>query len=485
MDPFRRFNPRDKPSTDEEKLASRTHRREKRDAGAGGPRFQRSPASPGAPARDARLAPLDAGRPLDETTRARMEASYGRDLRDVRIHTDSSAAQSAASLDAQAFTTGRDVVFGAGGYAPETTAGTRLLAHEIAHVVQQASGAVAPAASGDQLSIGSASDRLEQGAEHAAAQVVDGPRAAGAADLSRSTTVAPAAGAPAIQRQELPAVPEVTLRPSPFLARSIGSATLDGFAVDSAALTGEHQGQLAALAPAITTLLRSYPGGSLSAVGHTRDRRRGPQHGAGRRRADAVKAAPWPPVCRRDRRHSSAGESAPAVPSEQAGHNRRGGRFRAGVSSSRRNSGSRRPLQGPAVEDAPPTAAPPAAGVAIGPGQLLPLRLPPSYYEPHEETPAETGRRIFAPIPPAPASGGTSLTAVVLERVDRALNSAMRRLGIDDERIQGVIRDAVHAGVGKAASGALEAALDQTPLTPEQKKMIEASVEAAVKTPAL
>jgi hypothetical protein len=112
------------------------------------------------------------------------------------------------------------------------------------------------------------------------------------------------------------------------------------------------------------------------------------------------------------------------------------------------------------------------------------LGLPPSYYEPHEETPAETGRRIVAPIPPAPAAAGTSLTAVVLERVDRALNSAMRRLGIDDERIQGVIRDAVHAGVGKAASGALEAALDQTPLTPDQKKMIEASVEAAVKTPA-
>src|SRR6185436_12065131 len=270
--------------------------------------------------------------------------------------------------------------------------------------------------------------RFERGAEHAAAQVVDGRRASGAADRSLSTAGDAASSAPAIQRQELPDVPEVTLRPSPFLARSMGSATLDGFAVDSAALTGEHQAQLAALAPTITTLLRSYPGGSLSAVGHT-DATGGEAHnmGLGGRRADAVKAAlvaagvPAEIVST-----SSAGESAPAVPSERAEpRNRRVVvRFEPEVRFHLLGErGLTAPsLQGPAAGRDEPPAAAPAPGGAIRPGQMPSLRLPPSYYEAHEETPAETGRRIFAPIPPAPASGGTSLSAVVLERVDQALN---------------------------------------------------------------
>ena len=81
------------------------------------------------------------GRPLADSLRAFFEPRFGHDFGHVRIHTGCEAAQLARAVNARAFTVGRDVVFGAGEYAPETTAGKRLLAHELTHVLQQAGGA--------------------------------------------------------------------------------------------------------------------------------------------------------------------------------------------------------------------------------------------------------------------------------------------------------------------------------------------------------
>jgi Domain of unknown function (DUF4157) len=77
------------------------------------------------------------GRPLDPSTRRAMEARFGYDFSTVRVHDDARAAASAAGIDAAAFTVGEDVVFGTGRYDPSSPAGRRLLAHELAHVVQQ------------------------------------------------------------------------------------------------------------------------------------------------------------------------------------------------------------------------------------------------------------------------------------------------------------------------------------------------------------
>jgi Domain of unknown function (DUF4157) len=77
------------------------------------------------------------GRPLDPTTRGRMETSFGYDFSNVRIHDDADAAVTAAGVNAAAFTFGQDVVFGAGRYAPSTGEGRELLAHELAHTIQQ------------------------------------------------------------------------------------------------------------------------------------------------------------------------------------------------------------------------------------------------------------------------------------------------------------------------------------------------------------
>lgn len=78
------------------------------------------------------------GQPLSEHTRAFTEPRFGHDFGDVRVHTDARAAESARAIDALAYTVGRDIVFGADRYAPETEAGGYLLAHELTHVAQQA-----------------------------------------------------------------------------------------------------------------------------------------------------------------------------------------------------------------------------------------------------------------------------------------------------------------------------------------------------------
>lgn len=77
------------------------------------------------------------GRPLDAKTRAFFEPRFGHDFGRVRVHADAKAAESARAVGALAYTVGRDVVFGADRYAPRTSTGRQLLAHELTHVVQQ------------------------------------------------------------------------------------------------------------------------------------------------------------------------------------------------------------------------------------------------------------------------------------------------------------------------------------------------------------
>jgi len=81
-----------------------------------------------------------AGRPMEGDTRQFMESRFGQDFSQVRIHTDSRAAESASAIQARAYTSGRDIVFGQGQYQPESSSGKRLLAHELAHVGQQGRG---------------------------------------------------------------------------------------------------------------------------------------------------------------------------------------------------------------------------------------------------------------------------------------------------------------------------------------------------------
>ncbi|MGH7890061.1 MAG: DUF4157 domain-containing protein, partial [Thermodesulfobacteriota bacterium] len=77
------------------------------------------------------------GHPLPDSVRTYFEPRFGQDFSPVRVHTDSEANESAQSVNALAYTVGRDVVFAEGQYSPETDSGRKLLAHELTHVVQQ------------------------------------------------------------------------------------------------------------------------------------------------------------------------------------------------------------------------------------------------------------------------------------------------------------------------------------------------------------
>ncbi|HEY9422686.1 MAG TPA: DUF4157 domain-containing protein [Thermoanaerobaculia bacterium] len=119
-----------------------------------------------------------AGRPLGAEVRGFMEPRFGHDFSQVRVHTDASAAQSAAEVNAVAYTVGNDIVFGSRQYQPDRPEGRTLLAHELTHVVQQRNGR--PTASG--LRMDRPGGPAEQEAEAVAASFRSG--AAGTSPFS-------------------------------------------------------------------------------------------------------------------------------------------------------------------------------------------------------------------------------------------------------------------------------------------------------------
>jgi Domain of unknown function (DUF4157) len=127
------------------------------------------------------------GMPLDRGTRAFMEPRFGHDFGNVRVHADARANESTRAVNALAYSVGQDVVFASGQYAPHTQSGLRLLAHELAHTVQN------PEATGDLhcLRIGPADDPAERLADQAANAIMRNDR----------RSVAPAEGA-VLRRQQ-------------------------------------------------------------------------------------------------------------------------------------------------------------------------------------------------------------------------------------------------------------------------------------------
>ncbi|MDP5279077.1 DUF4157 domain-containing protein [Sphingomonas sp. DG1-23] len=141
------------------------------------------------------------GRPLDPAARTFMEARLRHDFSSVRVHAGTQAAYAARAVDARAYTLGQNIVFGQGEYTPGTTEGTRLLAHELTHVVQQRQGISLKGG------IGQIGDAYERHADAVAdAVVADRPAATLLANRPRGGS---GAGGAAIQRQQAPAAASV------------------------------------------------------------------------------------------------------------------------------------------------------------------------------------------------------------------------------------------------------------------------------------
>ncbi len=83
---------------------------------------------------------LSSGHSLEGSTKSRMESAFGQDFSQVRVHTDSDASKLSGNLNARAFTVGKDIAFGSGEYQPGTPVGDAIIAHELAHTVQQGGG---------------------------------------------------------------------------------------------------------------------------------------------------------------------------------------------------------------------------------------------------------------------------------------------------------------------------------------------------------
>ena len=113
------------------------------------------------------------GEPLPVKLRANFEGSLGADLGGVRVHHGADSATAAQSIAARAYTMGQDIHFAAGAYAPGSTEGEHLLAHEVAHTVQQAGGTGLQT----KLEVSSPGDAAERGADSAADAMVRGEAA--------------------------------------------------------------------------------------------------------------------------------------------------------------------------------------------------------------------------------------------------------------------------------------------------------------------
>lgn len=134
----------------------------------------------------------DAGRPLEPAVRGRMETGFGRDFSSVRVHDDARAHDNARDLKALAYASGSNLVFGEGAYRPGTPSGDALIAHELAHTVQQ---------SGVQMKAdgplpAAADAELERQADRAALDVTSGRTVSGLSLIGR----------PAVFRTDTPVV---------------------------------------------------------------------------------------------------------------------------------------------------------------------------------------------------------------------------------------------------------------------------------------
>ncbi|HEX7239158.1 MAG TPA: DUF4157 domain-containing protein [Longimicrobiaceae bacterium] len=175
------------------------------------------------------------GQPLDRATRVFMESRFGQDFGGVRVHTGARASDSARELGALAYTVGRDVVFRSGAYAPGSSAGRQLLAHELTHVVQQGGEAYTP--SGGPLPLDPPHGAAEGEARRAAGEVGAGRTPAGGGVRAAAPSVARADPDAVALTMNLGRTPRTGLQfwPTAVTDTQVGPVTVRGGLLDGGA----------------------------------------------------------------------------------------------------------------------------------------------------------------------------------------------------------------------------------------------------------
>ena len=147
------------------------------------------------------------GQPLEGTVQEQMSAAMGYDFTGVRVHTSPESDDLNRQFSARAFTTGQDIFVRQGDYAPHSSTGRELVAHELSHVVQQSTGRVG--GSGGGMTVRPAGDAFEQEADALARQAANTAYTPGAQAVEggvqrQDVPEEEEIQAKALQRQEIP-----------------------------------------------------------------------------------------------------------------------------------------------------------------------------------------------------------------------------------------------------------------------------------------
>lgn len=370
------------------------------------------------------------GQPLDPATRGLMESRFGHDFGNVRVHADGKAAESARQIDASAYTSGSNIVFGSGRYETATSSGLGLLAHELTHVVQQAQGGAGPV-------------------------------------VQRQPASSP--GTP-LQ------IPSVDLREnmSPSMASALGSTVVDQFATGSAKIPTAGEDALRSSADNILFFLKKYPGSTVHITGHTdlvdTEAR---NLTLGQDRADAVSAflqkegVPAEIIST-----ESKGEGSPVVPTKDEvaeGRNRR-------VNVFFRVNKLQIPGFDPTLTLPTPQKDQPPVKPPIIP--IPPIPLPPIEEPTLDDKMRDLERKLKKAYKPPEKR---SLSDVVIDGImNEVVSPILRKTPLSDKRrkqAEALVRKGLEAGAEKGC----DAAIDALDIGATEKEALKSACKAAIK----
>src|SRR5437588_6435978 len=199
------------------------------------------------------------GQPLDSRTQDFMGSRFNQDFGGVRVHDDGQADRASKALNADAFTAGRDIYFSQGAYNPSSASGQKLLAHELAHVVQQGQGLTDAAPHG--FSVSHPSDPLERQADAASEAVMRGEMFPSITSTASPVFYRAATGGGTAPAPSGGAAPHATTP-----AGAVGSAAATGGAAAAAAAPGDFSVSIAGTTVVLPVkdLLKKFTGNKLS-----------------------------------------------------------------------------------------------------------------------------------------------------------------------------------------------------------------------------